>query len=50
MARSPLTAICHSSALEALAAQNPERLAYGMVFADADVDPRDIDRVREFIA
>lgn len=39
-----------AKALEALAAQNPDRVWYRMVFADADVDPRDIERIRAFLS
>lgn len=38
-----------AKALEALAAQNPGRLAYRMVFADAEVDPRDVSAIRAFV-
>ena len=37
-------------ALESLAEQNSHLLSYRMVFADVDVDPRDMARVREFLA
>lgn len=37
-------------ALEALAAQNPGRVQYRMVFADAAVDQRDVAEVRAFLA
>lgn len=36
-------------ALEALAAMNPGQVEYRMVFADAEVDPRDVTAVREFL-
>ncbi len=38
-----------ATALQALADQNPEVLAYQMVFADAEVDPRDVTAVRVFL-
>ena len=38
-----------AKALEALAAQNSELLSYRMVFADAEVDPRDVAKVRDFV-
>jgi type III restriction enzyme len=38
-----------AKALETLVAQNPDRIAYRMVFADANVDPRDVSAVRVFL-
>lgn len=36
-------------ALQALADANGERVGYQMVFADAEIDPRDVAAVREFL-
>ncbi|MEX2546730.1 MAG: DEAD/DEAH box helicase family protein [Chloroflexota bacterium] len=38
-----------AKALEALAAQNSDLLSYRMVFADTEVDPRDITLMRDFL-
>ncbi|CAN5528242.1 hypothetical protein BH20CHL6_BH20CHL6_15580 [soil metagenome] len=38
-----------AKALEALAAMNPGQVEYRMVFADAEVDPRDVGAIREFL-
>jgi len=38
-----------AKALEALAAMNPGQVEYRMVFADAEVDPRDVAAIREFL-
>jgi len=39
-----------ANALAALVALNPGQLEYRMVFADAEVDPRDVAAMREFLA